>query len=212
MVEPLTREPTARPVAIASRAADNLHFIRATMERSGHFTALPGSAGWMLGIDGMVAAVLGANARTLVEWLAVWLGAAVLGLAIGLWSVVRRARELSVPLTRGPARNFAFGLAAPLAAGALITASLWRFGAFGAMPAAWMLLYGCALLSAGHFSLRHVRTMGMAFFCAGALALAVPLPPASWAANALLAASFGGLHWVFAWLVGRDARAEARHG
>ncbi|MBK8179889.1 MAG: hypothetical protein IPK67_13605 [Planctomycetes bacterium] len=201
-----------RPVAVATRAADNLCFIRSTMERSVLFTALPGSAGVLLGVDGAAAAFLGARARSIEQWLAVWIGAACLGLAIGLWSVARRARQLSVPLTRGPARSFAFGLSVPLAAGALITGALWRYGAFGAMPATWMLLYGCALLSAGTFSLRQVRTMGAAFFGAGALTLAVPLSPLAAASNLLLAATFGGLHLLFAALVARDARREVRHG
>lgn len=181
------------------------------MERSVLFTALPGSAGWLLGLDAMCAAALGAQVRSPEQWLFVWIAAGLIGLVIGLWSVMRRARELGVPLTVGPARSFALGLATPLLAGALITGALWRYGAFGAMPAVWMLLYGCALLSAGTFSLRQVRTMGAVFFVTGALSLSVPLPPAGWATNTLLALAFGGLHWVFAWLVARDARALVRH-
>lgn len=175
------------------------------------FTALPGSAGVLLGLDGFVAAIVGAQSRTPEQWLGVWITAAFLGLAIGLWSVARRARQLAVPLTRGPARSFAFGLGVPLTAGALITGALWRYGAFGAMPATWMLLYGSALLSAGTFSLRRVRSMGAAFFAIGALSLTVTLPPVGWVNNALLALAFGGLHLVFAFLVARDARAEAPH-
>jgi hypothetical protein len=197
-------------LAVASHAADNLRFIRSTMERSVLFTALPGSAGWLLGLDAVVAAVIGARARTVEHWLYGWIVAALVGLVIGMWSVMRRARQLGVPLSLGPARSFALGLATPLAAGALITGALWRYGAFGAMPAVWMLLYGCALLSAGSFSLRQVRMMGAVFFAAGALSLSVPLPPASWATNILLASVFGGLHWVFAWRVARDAQAEAQ--
>lgn len=209
-------DPFTRPLALHSRAADNLRFIRATMERSVErsvlFTALPGSAGLLLGVDGLAAALLGARARSPEQWLGVWLVAASLGLVIGLWSVARRARELGVPLLKGPARSFAVGLAIPLAAGGLITGALWRYGAFGAMPATWMLLYGCALLSAGTFSLGLVRAMGGAFFGVGALSLAFTLPPLGWAANTLLAAAFGGLHLLFAFLVARDARASVRHG
>jgi hypothetical protein len=211
-VTPPHGDSASRPVAIASRAADNLSFIRSTMERSVVFTALPGSAGLLLGVDGTAAALLGARARSAEQWLAVWIAAACLGLVIGLWSVARRARQLGVPLTRGPARSFAIGLAVPLAAGALITGALWRYGAFGALPSVWMLLYGCALLSAGNFSLRQVRTMGAAFFGAGALSLTVTLSPLGWPANTLLACAFGGLHLVFAALVARDARADVRHG
>lgn len=211
MSPPPDSDASAPRLAVASRAADNLNFIRATMERSVLFTALPGSAGWLLGLDAITASALGAQTRTPEQWLLVWIVAAFIGLGIGLWSVMRRARELGVPLTVGPAKSFALGLAPPLAAGALITGALWRYGAFGAMPAAWMMLYGCALLSAGNFSLRQVRSMGMAFFVAGALSLSVPLPPAGWATNSLLALVFGGVHWVFAWLVARDARTRTRH-
>ena len=211
LVDPSTESLSERPIAVATRAADNLHFIRATMERSVLFTALPGSAGLLLGIDGIAAALLGVRAESVEQWLVVWISAAFLGLAIGLWSVARRARQLSVPLTRGPARSFAVGLAVPLMAGALITGALWRYGAFGAMPATWMLLYGSALLSAGTFSLRRVRSMGAAFFALGALSLSASLPPVGWATNGLLALAFGGLHLIFAVLVARDARAEARH-
>lgn len=178
------------------------------MERSVLFTALPGSAGLLLGVDGIAAAILGARCHSPEEWLTVWIAAAFLGLGIGLWSIVRRARQLGVPLTRGPARSFAMGLSVPLLAGGLITGALWRYGAFGAMPATWMLLYGCALLSAGTFSLRQVRTMGAAFFASGVLALTTPIHPMGWANSTLLA--LGGLHLVFAWLVARDARVEAR--
>ncbi len=209
---PLLKHPAPRNVAVAARAADNLNFIRSTMERSGLFTALPGSAGVLLGLDGIAAAILGSRAGSREQWLAIWIGAAFLGLSIGLWSVARRARQLSVPLTRGPARSFAIGLAVPLMAGALLTGALWRYGAFGAMPATWMLLYGSALLSAGTFSLRRVRTMGAAFFVAGALSLCTPMSPLGWGTNGLLALTFGGLHLVFAGLVARDAQVEARHG
>lgn len=172
------------------------------------FSALPGSAGLLLGLDGIAAALIGSRAPDTVTWLGIWLCAAMLGVVIGLWSVARRARQLGVPLTRGPARSFALSLAVPLAAGGLITGALWRYGAFGAMPATWMIMYGCALLSAGTFSVRQVRSMGMAFFAAGALALCVPLPPVSALSNLLLGGAFGGLHLAFAWLVARDARAQ----
>ena len=96
-------------------------------------------------------------------------------------------------------------------AGGLITGALWRYGAFGAMPATWMLLYGAALLSAGTFSLQRVRSMGAAFFALGALSLIFTLPPVGWVNNTLLALGFGGLHLIFAFLVARDARSEVEH-
>src|SRR5687767_6430943 len=169
----------ARVPTLEGRALDNLRFIRDTMERSRQFTALPGAAGILMGATALVAALVAASADGGERWLAVWVAAACVCLAIGAGSIVRRARELGEPVLSGPGKSFAFGLAPGLFCGAAVTAALYRHGAFGAMPATWMLLYGCALLGGGTFSVVHVRAMGLCFLGAGTLALTWPLPPLS---------------------------------
>jgi UDP-N-acetylmuramyl pentapeptide phosphotransferase/UDP-N-acetylglucosamine-1-phosphate transferase len=46
------------PVNISDRALDNLKFIRETMERSTHFTAVPGYGGMLMGATAVVAAYI----------------------------------------------------------------------------------------------------------------------------------------------------------
>jgi hypothetical protein len=201
----------ARPPTLEGRAIDNLRFIRETMERSRQFTALPGTAGIAMGATALLAAALAARSSTGDAWIATWLAAAAVCLAIGVGSVTRRARKLGVAVLSGPGKGFVFGLAPGLFCGAAITAALYRHGAFGAMPATWMLLYGCALLGGGTVSLVQVRAMGLCFLGAGTIALALPLPPLSTALNWEMGGVFGGLHLLFGLLVARGAQRE-EHG
>ena len=49
-------------VSLSDRAIDNLQFIRETMERSTHFTAVPGYGGMLMGITAMAAGYIAAKA------------------------------------------------------------------------------------------------------------------------------------------------------
>src|SRR5213078_2171786 len=84
------------PRPLHDRALDNLRYIRQTMERAGSFTAVPG---W-----GQIA--VGATALTAALWLATWLGAAIVALAIGGWTMVRKAYAVDDPILSGPGRRF----------------------------------------------------------------------------------------------------------
>ena len=55
-----------------SRAIDNLKFIRDTMERSTHFTAVPGYGGIFMGVDGDSRGVYRAQPTFFRDWLIVW--------------------------------------------------------------------------------------------------------------------------------------------
>ena len=46
------------PVSLGDRAADNLKFIRETMEGSSRFTAVPGYGGILMGMTAIAAALL----------------------------------------------------------------------------------------------------------------------------------------------------------
>ena len=47
-------EPANEPINLSDRAIENLRFIRETMERSTHFTAVPGYGGMLMGVTAIV--------------------------------------------------------------------------------------------------------------------------------------------------------------
>lgn len=185
-----------------SHAEHNLRFIRATMERAASFTAVPGWGGVAMGITAMAAAALSLRARTPDEWLAVWLAEACVAIAIGLWTMARKARRTDTDLYSGPARRFLFTLIPPLGAAAILTLALERAGHLSLLPGVWLLLYGTAIVTGGAMSVRTVLVMGALFMLLGAAALS---SPAAWG-TAYLAAGFGGLQIGFGIAIAR------RHG
>jgi hypothetical protein len=182
--------------------ADDLRFIRDTMERSAAFTAVSGWGQVLLGATAIAAATLAARQFSQFAWLKVWLAEGLLAAAIGLLSCTWKANRRGLPLFSGPARKVALGLAPPLVAGAFLTFLLFRAGLQSALPATWLLLYGAGIMTGGAFSVAIVPVMGLFFMLLGGLAV---LAPAAWG-NWFLAAGFGGLHIVFGFLIAR------RHG
>ncbi|HTR20453.1 MAG TPA: hypothetical protein VMH88_06300 [Gemmatimonadales bacterium] len=188
----------AAPQPLSDRALDNLRYIRATMERAGSFTAVPGWGTVAVGAIALVAATLAARQPTSLEWLVTWLCAAVLGLAVGGWTMVRKARVKHDPILSGPGRRFGLSFLPPLLVGGLLTPALYLAEARSLIPAVWLLLYGTGVITGGAFSVRIVPVMGLGFLALGTAALFLP----AWG-NWLLAAGFGGLHLVFGTLIAR---------
>jgi hypothetical protein len=187
---------------LPARAAEDLRYIRDTMERSVAFTAVSGWGQVLLGVSALGAAWLAARQPAGFAWLRVWLVEALLGVAIALLSIVWKANRRGLPVFSGPGRKVALGLLPPLMAGAFLTFLLYRMGAQSALPATWLLLYGAGIATGGAYSVAIVPVMGMCFMTLGGLAV---LGPAGWG-NGLLAAGFGGLHIVFGTMIAR------RHG
>jgi hypothetical protein len=187
-------------VSIEERAADDLRFIRQTLERSATFTAVPGLGGVAMGVLGMVAAVVAVGAVTPERWLAIWIATAVVASIVGLVAMRRKARRAGVPLTGGPARQFALSFGTPVLAAALLTMGLWQAGAWNLMPALWLLLYGTAVLAGGAFSVPVVRLLGVAFLVLGVGAL---LTPPAWG-NVWLGIGFGALQALVGLYVAKE--------
>ena len=190
------------PVPIDRHAAESLRFIRRTMEQAGSFTAVPGWGGVFMGASALAAAALAARAETPQAWLLTWLVGAAVALAIGVASILTKARASGASLLSGPARKFALAFAPPLAVGALLTLPLYQAGLSALLPGVWLLLYGTAVTAGGAYSVRAIPVMGAGFLALGATAL---FAPAAWG-DALMAAGFGGLHIVFGFYIAR------RHG
>jgi hypothetical protein len=180
-----------------AHAMDNLRYIRQTIERAGSFTAVPGIGGMLMGSTALAAAWAASRQGHGSVWLAIWLGEALVAIAIGIVGAELKARRARLPLLSGPGRKFIAGFAPAMLAGAMLTAVLFRAGSIGMLPGTWMLLYGTGVVSGGWASVRVVPLMGACFMGMGAAALWWPGP----AADALLAAAFGGLHIVFGTII-----------
>jgi hypothetical protein len=181
------------PVNISDRAADNLKFIRETMERSTSFTAVPGYGGMLMGVTAVVAAYIAAQQDYRIGWLRVWLLEACLAFAIGLLAMWQKSRLADTSLFSAPARKFALSFAPPLIAGVAITLGLWRYEHYEIMAPVWMLCYGAAVVCAGDFSVRVIPVMGWCFIALGAIGFVLPTAYGDW----MMAASFGVTHIVF---------------
>jgi hypothetical protein len=183
------REPSPKPVELEAHALDNLRYIRRTMERAGSFTAVPGVGGVVMGATAIAAAWIAASQPDGARWFAVWLTEATVALLIGIAAAARKATHAGIPLFSAPGRKFV----AAMAAGALLTAVLFRGQMTTLLPGVWLLLYGAGVVSGGASSVRIVPLMGACFMAMGGAAL---IAPVNWG-NGLLAAGFGGLHIIF---------------
>lgn len=190
------------PIPIESRALGTLAYIRASIESSGSM-AVPGMAGIVMGVIGILATLVASLPRWAHHWLEIWLVAAALALAVGGAMMAREAAQSGHARYLGPVRKFLLCLCPALLAGAALTFVLWRVDSTTLIPGVWLLLYGCAVLSASTVTIartmRLICIMGALFMLLGVSAFAAP--PA--AHTLILGAGFGALHTLFGILIGR---------
>lgn len=200
-IQAIHKETTAEQesVNLGDRAIDNLQFIRETMERSTHFTAVPGYGGILMGITAIAAAFIAHQQPYLRNWLIVWLTEAGLAFAIGLLAMWQKSKIANTPLVSVPAKKFAMSFLPPLVCGVVITLGLWRYEHYEIMAPVWMLCYGASVVTGGAFSVRIVPVLGWIFIALGSVAFALPAAYG----NYFMAASFGLLHIVFGAIIAR---------
>jgi hypothetical protein len=194
-------------VAMDSHALGTLNYIRASIDAAGAF-AVPGTAGIAMGLVGLAAAGVASIPALAGYWLIIWLTAATVGAALGVVLVARHRSGVGLPLYRGPARRFVLCLCPALLAGGVLTAVLYQAGDARLLPGVWLLLYGCAVLSATLMTaaamMRLIGTMGALFVVCAAVAFEAP---PGWH-NVILGGGFGLLHLVFGYLIGRIDNVE----
>ncbi|HEY2037800.1 MAG TPA: hypothetical protein VGG96_12340 [Steroidobacteraceae bacterium] len=194
-------------VAMDSHALGTLNYIRASIDAAGAF-AVPGTAGIAMGLVGLAAAGIGSIPALAGYWLVIWLVAATVGAGLGVVLVARHRSGVGLPLYRGPARRFVLCLCPALLAGGVLTAVLYQAGEARLLPGVWLLLYGCAVLSATLMTapamMRLIGTMGGLFVVCAAVAFEVS---PHWH-NMVLGGGFGLLHLVFGSLIGRIDSVE----
>jgi hypothetical protein len=197
-VQPIRKE-TNEPINIGDRALDNLKFIRETMERSAVFTSVPGYGGILMGATAIAAAYIANSQSYIRDWLTVWLLEAVLAFFIGLLAMWQKTKLSKTSLFSASAKKMILNSIPPMLCGVFITLGLWRFGHFEMMIPVWILCYGAAVVCGGAFSVKVVPIMGWCFLALGAVAFALPTA----FGNSMMAASFGGLHIIFGFIIGR---------
>ena len=178
---------------------DNLRFIRETMERAGSVTAIPGWGQVVIGLTALIAAWIASRQSSAEGWLLTWVIEAAVSIAIGAAAMARKARLARSTLFNEAGRRFALSFSLPILVGALLTLAFYRVHLLGPVPGTWILLYGTAVATGGAFSVNIVPVMGYSFMAAGAIALFFPV---AWG-NAVLAATFGGLHILFGLVIAR---------
>jgi hypothetical protein len=191
---------TDEPPSLHGRAMENLEFIRDTMERSTHFTAVPGYGGMLMGVTAIGAAVIAQTQMVLIhDRVLVWLVEAFLAFCIGLLAMWQKSKLAGTTLNSVPAKKMILSFVPPMVCGVVITLGLWRLGDFVEMMPTWLLLYGAAVVTGGSYSVRAVPIMGWCFIALGTIAFFLPAN----AGNLMMALGFGLLHIVFGFLIAR---------
>ena len=185
-------------VRLDSHAAATLRYIRSSMEGA-VLLAVPGSAGIVLGAIGLLAMALCLAPGLSKYWLGIWLGAALIGAVAGSILIVRESSLRDLRLAGTPLLKFALYLSPSLGAGLVMTAVHWYGGNLHAIPGTWLLLYGCALVTASAATTRVIATLGALYILFGLAALLLADDLQIW----ILGAGFGGLHIVFGFLIRR---------
>jgi hypothetical protein len=180
-------------------ALEHLRYIRDTMERAAAFTAVPGWGGVIMGATALATTAIAGPPRDSREWVAIWIGDAIVAAAIGVTGMILKIRRSASPLVAEPTRRFALAYLPPLAAGAVMTVVFTLNGLGRRLPGWWLLSYGTALTTGGALSVRVVPMMGVCFMLLGVAAFAAP---AGWG-HYFMAAGFGGLHVGFGFVIAR---------
>ncbi len=192
------RPSPSQPAPMEIYAAEQLRFIRDTMERATVFTAVPGWAGVAIGLTAIAAAGL-AQDGTPERQFWIWIAEAFVAVLIGVGGVFWKAKAMEVPLQSRPGRRALLSFLTPLIASAILTLRLYTVHEFGLMAGMWLLLYGAGIIAAGAHSVRVVPVMGCCFAGLGAIALLTGLGDG----NVWMALGFGGLHLLFGLVIAR---------
>ena len=185
-------------VGLHERAADDLRFIRETMERATSFTAISGSGYVLIGLTAMAAAWLASVQQTPVAWLAVWMVELVLAGILAVGMSARKARAQGERMRSYAGRKLLLAFAPPMVMGGLLTAATMLSGDYELIPGIWLGLYGTGVMTGGAYSVRVIPLMGAAFVALAAVALLTSV-----SGDLLLGLGLGGLHVAFGAVIWR---------
>ena len=187
-----------RPVALHERAADNLRYIRETMEQATSFTAISGLGYILVGVTATGAAWLASLQPSPGAWLAVWMVELGLAAVIAVGTTAWKARSQDVAMRSHAARKLILAFTPPMVVGGLLTVAAFASGERSLVPGIWLGLYGAGVMTGGAYSVRVIPIMGAALIGLATVALLAPVP-----GDLLLALGLGGLHVIFGLVIWR---------
>jgi hypothetical protein len=196
--------------------------IQRIMETATLFTLLPGTAAVIGGVlvflgcgvsYGLLnspdfAEILGLTPADRVTLCLMWFAVAVAAVVVNLLLTVRQAARQRIALHARPAQVAMFSLTPCVVVAAVLTFQFLMDGQkqeIRFIAPVWMLLYGTGIYTAGLFSIRAPRVLGVAFLLTGIVAL-LGFPHYGVVSVAL---SFGLLHVLFGAYVLRKQRQVA---
>ena len=169
------------------------------MERASSFTSISGVGQTLAGLSALAAAVVAHRQTAPDRWVIVWLGEALLAIALCVGAATLKSQRLRLPLFGAAGKRFVLAFATPALAGAALTGALVRTQNYLPLPGVWLLLYGAAVAGGGAFSVPSVPAMGAAIMLCGAASL---FTPATWG-DTWLALGFGVIQVVFGLWIAR---------
>ena len=189
-------------------AAEHLQVIRTLMERSAVYRRALAPIMLLTGVLGMAGAAGGYALRweTPPAFAGYWMVLSLVALAGAFLLARREALQEDEPFWSPPTRRVTQALVPALFVG-MVAGMLQMLPAGGeflpapSLPVFWMLLYGCALQSAGFFMQRGIKLFGWLFILSGSvlaigMALAGPLPSLR-LGHLAMGVVFGGLHLAY---------------
>ena len=152
--------------------------IRSMMERSSKFLSLSGWAGIMAGIfalagawlaysglyfnpDELVYSLPGNPISGLLQLVLLALGILILAIGTAVYLSFKKAGINGEKLWNPTARRLVIAMAVPLIAGGLFILILISHGLTGLMAPCSLIFYGIALVNAGRYTFKELKTLGL---------------------------------------------------
>jgi hypothetical protein len=189
-------------------AAEHLQVIRTLMERSAIYRRALGPVMLLLGILGIVAALIGFFLRidSGTGFGTYWLAVSVIGVSGAYLLVRRQALNDAESFWSPPTRRVTQAVLPPLFVGfvasiLLIVSSPGNPSQVRWLLPIWMVLYGCALHAAGFFMPRGMKLFGWGFIVCGCIAATALALSDRWSQlssiHGLMGFFFGGLQLAY---------------
>jgi hypothetical protein len=181
-------------------ASENLQVIRTLMERSAVYRRALAPVMGAIGLTGLAAAGLAvvAGINTGSAFAGYWMAMGALCLTEAFLLVRREALKEQEAFWSPPTRRVTQALGPALFCGMVAGLAGLHLNSDMAwlLPAVWMVLYGCAMHSAGFFMPRGFKLFGWGFIVAGCFWMRAATPSLT-AANWAMGLFFGGAHAAY---------------